>query len=284
MHLQRFRASDGVALAGAVRGAPDAPLIVLLHGAGQTRHAWTKAAARLEAEGFRVLLYDARGHGESDWSQTGDYALTRYADDLRQVLEDLDARASLVGASLGGVSAMLTAAARPDLIDALVLVDIAPRFSVAGVDRIRNFMAANPDGFASVEEAAEAVRAHNPGRTGGNPQGLMRNLRRGEDGRLRWHWDPAILSEPPTAETTRMLMHQLERVPPHLPTLLVWGLQSDVVDEAALEDFRSRAPHAETASVAHAGHMVAGDRNDAFNDIIVGFLHRAQGQTGGAAE
>jgi pimeloyl-ACP methyl ester carboxylesterase len=102
----------------------------------------------------------------------------------------------------------------------------------------------------------------------------MKNLRRGQDGRLRWHWDPAILGRMPSDEVSRMLTEKAERLPRSLPTLLVCGAASDVVDAEGIEAFRSHAPYAEIASVEEAGHMVAGDRNDAFNAIILDYLQR----------
>jgi pimeloyl-ACP methyl ester carboxylesterase len=74
-----------------------------------------------------------------------------------------------------------------------------------------------------------------------------------------------------------MLATRLASLPYNLPLLLVAGAESDVVDAAAMEAFRRQAPHAEILSVSRAGHMVAGDRNDAFGDAISGFLERITG-------
>jgi pimeloyl-ACP methyl ester carboxylesterase len=279
-----FTADDGVRLVGDERGDPDAPLVLLLHGGGQTRHAWTRTAIRLAGEGYRVIHYDARGHGDSDWSPDGDYALPVHGRDLLSVLHALDAPAALVGASMGGTSSLIAASDEPARIRGLVLVDIVPGFAASGVQRVRAFMTGNPDGFASLDEAAAAVAAYNPHRASQNPEGLMRNLREGSDGRLRWHWDPKVIGTAPTAETSAMLAARLHSLPAALPLLLIAGANSDVVDERAMDMFRAQAPHAEIISVAKAGHMVAGDRNDAFGDAISGFLKRAlSGQTAGAA-
>lgn len=267
--------SDGISLAGELTGPETAPLVLLLHGGGQTRHAWAGSVARLAGDGHAVGRYDARGHGDSGWSPSGDYALTSYARDLAVILRAIGRPAALVGASLGGVSALLAADMVPDLIRALVLVDIVPRFAKGGVDRIRTFMQAHPGGFATTAEAAAAVQAYNPNRPASkNPDVLMRSLREGPDGRLRWHWDPAVVGDPPGPETEDLLDAKLAGLPPALPLLLVSGAQSDVVDEAATADFRQRAPHAEVVAVHRAGHMVAGDRNDAFGDAIADFLRR----------
>jgi pimeloyl-ACP methyl ester carboxylesterase len=270
----RFRTAEGLALCGELAGPGGAPLVVLLHGGGQTRHAWTALATRLSADGFAVLRYDARGHGDSDWSPEGDYQMASFARDLSSVLAEFARPATLIGASLGGVSALIAAAEAPQRVRALVLVDIVPRFAPAGVERIRQFMQGHPDGFASLEEAVAAVRAYNPHRPPPkDPQGLLRSLRE-RDGRLHWHWDPAIIGAPPGATLFTLLSDRLAALPPAMPLLLVSGADSDVVDPAALEEFRRQAPRAETIVVDRAGHMVAGDRNDAFGDAITAFLQR----------
>jgi pimeloyl-ACP methyl ester carboxylesterase len=271
-----FTADDGVRLVGDCRGTEDAPFVLLLHGGGQTRHAWTRTAARLAGEGWRVVTYDARGHGDSGWSPDGDYELPTHGRDVLAVLRTLGHPAALVGASMGGTSSLIAASDEPSRAWGLVLVDIVPGFAASGVERVRAFMTASPEGFANLEEAAAAVAAYNPNRASKNPAGLMRNLREGADGRLRWHWDPKVIGNAPTADTSDMLAARLASLPDTLPLMLIAGANSDVVDERAMDTFREQAPHAEIVSVARAGHMVAGDRNDAFGDTISGFLERAR--------
>jgi pimeloyl-ACP methyl ester carboxylesterase len=273
---------DGIRLVGSIRGDNQAPLVLLLHGGGQTRHAWSGTTDRLIAQGFAVAAYDARGHGDSGWSPTQDYALTAHARDLIAVLCALGRPAALIGASMGGVSGLLATSEIPALVRALVLVDIVPRFAPGGVERVRAFMQAHPDGFATLAEAAAAVRAYNPNRAPSkNPDGLMRSLREGANGRLHWHWDPAVVGDPPGDALTHLLSEKLAALPPSLPLMLISGAQSDVVDAEAVAAFRRQAPQAKVVAVSRAGHMVAGDRNDAFGDAIGAFLNRTQ--TAGAA-
>jgi pimeloyl-ACP methyl ester carboxylesterase len=272
-----FVTSDRVSIVGDIGGPPDAPAVVLLHGGGQTRHSWAGAMSVLVNEGYRVVNYDARGHGESGWSPTGDYSLAVRAADLETVLRTIDGPVALVGASMGGMTSFyaIGCSSRP-IARALVMVDIVLRPSAAGTARIRSFMSAHRDGFASLEEAADAVAAYNPDRPRpDDPSGLLRNLRKHDDGRLYWHWDPRLLdmrpsSEPPEADNA------LTRVSVNvkLPTLLVRGDRSDVVDDAGVADMRRLVPQTEIYDVLGAGHMVAGDRNDVFNDGVLSFLRR----------
>jgi pimeloyl-ACP methyl ester carboxylesterase len=267
--------TEGIRLLGEMEGPPSAPLVILLHGGGQTRHAWSGTVRRLVADGFAVGTYDARGHGESGWSPDKDYSLPAYGRDLAAVLRALGRPAALVGASMGGISGLLTAAMVPDLIRGLVLVDIVPHFAAGGVERVRAFMQAHPDGFETLAEAETAVRTYNPNRAPSkSPDGLMRSLRQRSDGRLQWHWDPAVVGDAPGEALTDMLSEKLAALPASLPLMLVSGAQSDVVDGEAIAAFRRQAPQAEVVAVSRAGHMVAGDRNDAFGDAISDFLRR----------
>lgn len=270
----RFRTDDGLSLAADVDGPVGAPVVVLLHGGGQTRHSWAGAMAALVARGYRVINYDARGHGDSDWSPAGAYHLDDRARDLGRVVGDLAAPFALVGASLGGATAIQAVARglRPSVV---VLVDIVPEPEPRGVGRIVAFMRGHPDGFASLDEAVDAVAAYNPERPRpSDAGGLMRNLRRRSDGRLGWHWDPRIVEAEPEIHhlEVRRSVEALART--DIPVLLVRGLRSDVVSPAGVAAFKALMPRLEVFDVAGAGHMVAGDRNDAFNAGVLEFLDR----------
>jgi non-heme chloroperoxidase len=273
----------GVTLAADVYGPAGGAPVVLLHGGGQTRHAWGDTAEVLAGRGRRAFTVDLRGHGDSEWAPDGDYSLDAFVADLRAVVAAVGGRPALVGASLGGITSLTLVGESADPVaDALVLVDVAPRIEVEGVERIHNFMAGHPDGFASLEEVADAVAAYNPHRPRpANLEGLRKNVRMRADGRWAWHWDPRFLSgRDPTsdggADETRSLTDRdrLERAARSvtIPTMLVRGRVSDLLSEAGARELLALVPHARLVDVAGAGHMVAGDRNDLFNDAVVGFL------------
>lgn len=274
---RRFRGADGLTLAGDVGGDPSRPAVILQHGGGQTRHSWGRAMRELVARGYHVVNLDARGHGDSDWAPDGNYSLDALSSDLRAVISTLDSKPALVGASMGGACSLYTVGNAPEPIAAaLILVDVIPRVGSQGAAKIGAFMRANPDGFGSLEEAADAVARYNPHRP--RPKdvtGLMKNLRLRDDGRLHWHWDPEFISgrhrpEPPLF--AEKLLRSAERV--RIPTLLVRGMQSDIVTDEGIEEFRQRLPSLEVVDVTGAGHMVAGDKNDAFNEGVLNFLQR----------
>jgi pimeloyl-ACP methyl ester carboxylesterase len=178
-----------------------------------------------------------------------------------------------MGGLLGLMAAGEAEVDRPPF-SALILVDITPRWETAGVERILGFMRAHPDGFASYEEAASAIEAYLPHRRERKSEAQLKPLLRQDDqGRLRWHWDPALLDGGLVQESERYqprLFDAAARV--QVPVLLLSGSRSDVVSSQTVEEFLRLVPHARHVSLADATHMVAGDANDAFTREIAHFM------------
>jgi pimeloyl-ACP methyl ester carboxylesterase len=278
-----FEGVGGVRLVAEERGDPSATPVVLLHGGGQTRHSWGGTAGTLAEKGWRAITLDARGHGESDWSAETDYRLSSFAGDVKAFVEGpLGASPFLIGASLGGLTSILLAGElAPGIARGVVLVDIIPDMEQAGANRIQQFMAEHArTGFGSLDEVADAVAAYNPHRPRPSDlSGLRKNVRE-RDGRWYWHWDPAFVGGtadlPPSeiSDTERLTDDVAAIVDGGTPLMLVRGRVSDLVTEAKAATFRKRFPSVEYVDVSGAGHMVAGDRNDAFTAAVVGFLDR----------
>jgi pimeloyl-ACP methyl ester carboxylesterase len=270
-----FRGAGGLRLVGDCWGRDDDPVVLLLHGTGQTRHSWKKTGIRLAARGFRVVAIDTRGHGDSAWARSAaEYDWDILAQDVRAVIDEIGQPVTVVGASLGGLTGLQVAS---DLgsrrIRKLVLVDVVPRIERGGGTRIRTFMLGNPDGFASLEEAAEAIAAYLPHRKRPHsPDGLRRNLRQRPDGRWRWHWDPQFLHKP--ERDLDAWVRKLESAAAALgvPILVVRGALSDVVSREAVEKFLAVVPGARCVELSGAGHTAAGDDNDAFTEAVVEFV------------
>jgi pimeloyl-ACP methyl ester carboxylesterase len=258
--------------------------ILLLHGGGQTRHAWSRTARRLAEAEWRAIAIDQRGHGDSAWSEGGAYAAVDYGADAaavaRRIAQEHGAKPVVIGASLGGIAALtaLADAGEPPFCG-LVLVDVVPRMDPVGVAHVQGFMRAKAqEGFGSVEEAAAAVAAYLPHRPKpASLDGLKKNLRHHADGRWRWHWDPRFLDGPRSINTDwEAAEDRLEAAVRSLriPALLVRGGSSELVPPEAAEAFVTLAPDADYVDVEEARHMVAGDRNDVFCDAILAFLAR----------
>ncbi|MBF6470907.1 MULTISPECIES: alpha/beta fold hydrolase [Nocardia] len=269
----RLRGSGGIELAADQFGPVDGPLVVFLHGGGQTRHSWKQTGARLGASGVRVVTVDARGHGDSAWAPDRDYRRETMVDDLLLVLEQLGAPAVVVGASMGGITGLL-ATARPGgaAISALVLVDIVTRPEPEGVARVIDFLGKHRDGFDTLEQAADAVAEYLPHRPRPkNTDGLLRNLRE-RDGRWYWHWDPGMLSD--RVEDPSAMIEPMEDAARALriPVLVVRGMRSDVVSAEGAEAFQRLVPHAQLVEIGGAAHTAAGDDNDSFTDAVAKFV------------
>jgi pimeloyl-ACP methyl ester carboxylesterase len=281
-----FKGASGNMLAGDVYGE-EGPPVLLLHGGGQTRHAWKKTGDLIARMGRVAYAVDQRGHGDSEWVADGAYQYTDFAADARVLGDTLAERSgvrpAVVGASLGGMAALLgnsepgKSQSKAQHFSALVLVDITPRVDIEGVSKIQGFMRAQlREGFGSIAEAADAVAAYLPHRPRPRShEGLKKNLRLHPDGRWRWHWDPRFLEGnrrigAGSAEVERALVSAAKRVT--IPALLVRGASSELVQEEHAKDFLKLVPHASYVDVSGARHMVAGDRNDQFANAIENFL------------
>jgi pimeloyl-ACP methyl ester carboxylesterase len=160
-----LRGAQGVNLVGDEVGPAGGRPVLLLHGGGQNRHAWKGTAVELAGHGYRVLSLDARGHGDSEWPEEPRYEMEDLADDLEAVLATLERPPAVVGASMGGMTSLVAQGRNThQLFAALVLVDVTPSMEAEGVLRITGFMMANPEGFATLDDAADAIADYNPHR------------------------------------------------------------------------------------------------------------------------
>lgn len=284
-----FTGSTGNRLIADVYGE-EGPVVLLLHGGGQTRNAWRETAEQLARSGWTAYALDQRGHGDSEWIANGSYSFTDFADDVTAVADAITrrtgARPVVIGASLGGIASLLAEGkaereGREKVFAALILVDITPRVDMGGVAKVHGFMRAHvEEGFASIPEAADAVANYLPHRPRPKSnEGLKKNLRLYPDGRWRWHWDPRLLDGRRPGAIEELLVDSARRV--QIPALLVRGGSSELVQDTHVQEFLELVPHAEYVDVEGARHMVAGDRNDAFSEAILQFLGGAGVRPGG---
>lgn len=254
-------------------GASAAPAVVCLHGGGQTAYMYEELGSAL-ADRYHVIAPDLPGHGDSD----------RVADDVdrRQFASTIPplCRAfgvgpiAMVGASLGGMTSITTAATNPDLVAALVLIDVGHRLEEQGVRRIIEFMSAH-DSFASLEDAAEQIAGYLPHRREVRPASLSRNLRQRDDG--RWVWKHSLgtrLRADDRSENWREIMIGLDDEAASLrcPVLVLRGAFSDVLSGEGAEEVASLIPNARLETVEKAGHLAAGDNPHSTVALVREFL------------
>jgi len=272
-----FKGHQDIKIAADVWGSNNQELVILLHGGGQTRHAWGDTGKKLAEAGYHSVALDLRGHGDSEWHADGDYSIRAYKDDLVSIINEIGKPARLVGASLGGMASLLLAGdeINSDLCTALIMVDIGIYPDPVGSDRIVSFMLSGEGGFNSLEDVAKSISDYLPHRKKPKDlEGLKKNLRLKDDGRYYWHWDPRFIRRRPGSQDREgyfdLQLKAAEKVT--IPTLLIRGALSDVVTMEDVDYFLSMISHAKFVEIEKAAHMIAGDRNDIFAEEAIKFL------------
>jgi pimeloyl-ACP methyl ester carboxylesterase len=249
------------------------PPIVLLHGGGLTAHTWDLVCVALHDE-CRCLAPDQRGHGDSGWSPTLDYAPDAHVRDLDALIAHLGLGSPvLVGQSMGGMNALAYAARPRARLAGLVLVDVGPDIRWDGAQRIVDFVQApgEPD---SLDAFVERARAFSPSR---DPRllrrSLLHNLRELPDGRLTWKYDRRAM----TPDRLASMRVRVEDMRAHVaevrcPALVVRGADSDVLAPDDAERLAAALPAARVATIPDAGHTVQGDNPAELARVLRGFV------------
>lgn len=245
--------SDGRELSAVVWGDPPRD-VVFLHGGAQNARTWDSTILAL---GRPSGALDLAGHGHSSWRDDATYRPRSLAADVVEVLPALTGGPIvLVGMSLGGLTAIAVAAAHPELVRRLVVVDVTPGVGTKPSPN-RSFVH-GPETFASFDEMLDRAVAYYPERSvEGLRRGIRHNAREREDG--RWVWRHHFGNLGPAAEVSRDhadLWEDVARIT--VPTTLVLGGASRVVDDTDLSHFRRLCPHTVVEVVPGAGHSVQG--------------------------
>ncbi len=252
------RAPSGLEVSALVWGeAP--PELVLVHGGAQNAHTWDTVALAL---GRPLVAIDLPGHGHSAWRPDHDYRPQSMAVDVAAVIATLAPSAdTLVGMSLGGLTALATVAMEPATADHLVLVDITPGVNREKAAAVVAFVD-GPTDFESFDALLERTMAHNPTRSRESlRRGILHNARERDDGRWEWRYDR------PTGDPERLgeldgrfadLWDAVSSV--DATVLLIQGGLSPVVDDEDVAELQRRRPDADVMVVDAAGHSIQGDQ------------------------
>ncbi len=248
---------DGRQLSSLVWGET-APELAFLHGGAQNAHTWDTVALALDRP---LLAIDLPGHGHSDGGRDGSLHPYGNAQDVATVIR---ARApdalAVIGMSLGGITALALTDAAPELVRALVLVDITPGVTAEKASAITAFVR-GPDSFPSFDDILARTIEHNPTRTVSSlRRGILHNAEQREDGSWVWRYARHRGLEHSDGDGPEFtaLWEAVERI--RVPVLLVRGMQAQsVVDDADEAELLRRCPTARVERIAEAGHSVQGD-------------------------
>ncbi len=254
-------------------GSRERPALVFLHGGSLTAHTWDLVCLALRRE-HHCLAIDQRGHGDSEWSPTLDYAPEAHARDIGGLIEELGLeRPVLIGQSLGGLHAMTLAMDSADELAGIVAVDVGPGVQMAGAQRIIDFAMSDP-GPGPLEAFVARAVAFNHRR---DPRllrhSLLHNLRQLPDQTWTWKYDRRRISADyfaSTRERVEALRDRAEAIT--CPVLVVRGADSDVFSDARAAAFAAALPNGRWATVADAGHNVQGDNPRGLVEALVAFL------------
>jgi len=258
--------------------------VVLVHGGAQNAHTWDSVALALDRP---LVAVDLPGHGRSGWREDHRYTPATLATDVSVALRRLAPDAPMVvGMSLGGLTALCLAAAHPELVGRLALIDITPGTDAAQAEPILAFLS-GPQRFASFDEILQRTIAFSPTRSVSSlRRGVIHNGRELPDGSWTWRWDPAArwrsrpdrpasLQEPrveASSEGFTSLWPAVDGL--RVPLLLVRGARSSVVSDDDAAELVRRQPNARVEVVPDAGHSIQGDQPVALAHLLAGFLDR----------
>jgi pimeloyl-ACP methyl ester carboxylesterase len=257
------RHREGVRLWCLDVGAMEAPPVVLLHGLAGYAAEWAETASWL-AHGHRVVAPEQRGHGRSERAPD-DVSRTAFVEDVEMWLEELGlAQAVVVGQSLGGHTAFLLAARRPDLVRGLIVAEATPEADPDAPEVVRRWLESWPVPFASDTDAAgffggESLRA----RTWAD------GLERRGDG-LWPAFDDEVMIAALADVSVASYWDEWRRV--RCPTLLVRA--AGVEGRDVYERMIAEAPSASLVEIADAGHDVHLDRPDLWREQLTTFLDK----------
>ncbi|MFQ5515838.1 MAG: alpha/beta fold hydrolase [Myxococcota bacterium] len=256
------------------------PAVLCLHGGGQTAYMYEELGAAL-ADRYHVLAIDLPHHGDSD--PLDEYGPRTYSETLPPVFAAFGlGTAVLVGASMGGLTSIFLGAGRPDLVRAVVLIDVGHRLEEEGVRKILAFLSAH-ESFASLEEAADVIAGYLPfRRRPPDPGRLTRNMRQRPDGRWEWKHGLQIRMGGPEGEARmrnwRETFSGAEAAAGKLrcPVLVLRGARSDVLSDEGAEAITALIPGARLELIEEAGHLAAGDNPHSTLALISSFLEELE--------
>ena len=254
-------------------GSPSSPTLIALHGLRGHGHSWDSFSEPMSGA-YHILALDQRGRGDSDWAPDGQYTSEAYVKDLEGFCEALQLRNFiLMGHSMGGRNSMVFTARHPSMVNRLIIVDIGPEGDPQGTARITREIIAAQEEYPSFEALFAAQQKANPLLS---PEALRRRLtyqtKTLPNGKIGWRYDVEIRRQwredrrPPQED----LWPAIATIP--CPTLIVRGMETDVLPLDVAQHVVQVMPKAQLAHVERAAHMVMEENPEGFLRVVRDFL------------
>jgi pimeloyl-ACP methyl ester carboxylesterase len=247
------------------------PKLLMLHGGAQSAHSWDFFALAMR-DHFHIVALDQRGHGDSDWSEAGDYDTAFHVADIAAFTAAIGFdRFTLIGLSMGGRNAYSFTAAYPGQVQRLVVVDVGPDTEAEGRQHIREFLEGT-ETFDSFDWLVERVKRFNPRRPEAQIRGsLLNNLKQLNDGRWTWKHDRRRgIRRDRGGEMNAAAWADLAKLT--TPTLIVRGAESNMLSVETATKMLQTVQNSQLAEVPKAGHLVQGDNPVGFEQVVRTFL------------
>jgi pimeloyl-ACP methyl ester carboxylesterase len=267
----RYVQANGMRLHYLDWGNHQQPKLLLLHGGAQSAHSWDFFALVMR-DHFHIVALDQRGHGDSDWSDAGDYDTPFHVADVQAFTDTIGFdNFVLVGLSMGGRNAYTFTATYPEKVQRLIIVDVGPDIQAEGRRHIREFLEGT-EMFESFDWLVERVRRFNPRRPEAQIRGsLLNNLKQMDDGRWTWKHDRRRgIRRDRGGEMDAAAWAALAKV--RAPTLIVRGAESNILSPQTAVKMQQTIAGSQLVEVPNAGHLVQGDNPVGFERVVRAFL------------
>ncbi|PSL01958.1 alpha/beta fold hydrolase [Cecembia rubra] len=239
--------------------------LIIVHGLFGSSDNWFSIAKELE-KNYTLYLVDQRNHGDSPHSEEWNY--TVMADDLKELMEDERIHSAyFMGHSMGGKTVMKLAMNYPDLVEKLIVADIAPRFYPLHHQQILEGLNAVPvDQLKSRKEADDILTEYI--KIPGIRQFLMKSLGRDDNGKFIWKINLPVITE----KIGNVGEELKSDAPFEKPTLFIGGANSDYITEKDKVDIERFFPNSRLVYIKDAGHWLHAEQPAAVIETVKAFL------------
>ncbi|HTL81964.1 MAG TPA: alpha/beta fold hydrolase [Bacteroidia bacterium] len=242
--------------------------LIILHGLFGLSDNWASLSKKW-SEHFTVYAVDLRNHGQSPHSDQWKYWIM--AEDVLELIysEKLD-KVNLLGHSMGGKVGMRLALDAPEVMDKLIVSDIAPKkYPVHNQDVVNALLSVKPEKIASRKEAEEILSKKI--KDNGTIQFLLKNLywkEEGENKSLAWRFNLPVIAKnlPVVSDATD------SPAPSDIETLFLRGEKSDYIEKPDEAEIKTVFPRATIQTIKDAGHWIHADRPEEMYHAVMKFL------------